>query len=638
MVEFIDKQMAAKNASNDKGVSETPESLKLKQSIIIPGYTILSKLGERAASTVWQARQESLNRLVALKVFKKQYSDNQQNVDDFISEAKAVAKLKSPNLIQVYDIGHYNDTFYFVMEYIEGITLNHLLKTEGNLSQKKALTIAAAIASTLEEVWKKSKIFHCDIKPENIMLDNDGSIKVKNLGLAGIVNRHIDRSVDSNDIQEMQNYMSPEQLEKNTAVDYRSDMYSLGAMLYHMVTGHIPFIEKQQSDIAKAHKTEQLPSPSDIKPGITPGCCQIIARLMMKKPSFRFKDWSTVSRELSKLAEGKIVVTKIAASEVSMVARPGKVAAPEKSPRPLAVARKNKNSDSEKHKKYLKKKYSKKRAPTWLRIPLELLMLAWFGWLGYQLIWLPLNPIEPGVKIVSTPVESNEPEVDLQNTTENTTEPDSAVSDGDIKSETDLPIRPTPQPEPNIKKGSNVRVEPEKNIPTVSLPKLKSDIVDMLLKNNISGAVALLNESYPAVSRPSQVSELSDLLTKLKGNMVAKAFESHKGDKITIIYKGHQKKIKVTDVNGETVSADLYASTGISEESRAIKFKISQLDPQEQSHLLGRAHSPEIAVAKFLLYMNAGDYINARKLAEKCGTLSEACIAEVDAKIKMIMQ
>ncbi len=642
MVEFIDKPITKRTPSSEGSSSSSPEPIKLKHSINIPGYTILSKLGERVSSTVWQARQESLNRLVAIKVLKKQYSTNQQEVDDFISEAKAVAKLKSPNIIQVYDIGNHKDTFYFVMEYIEGKTLNHLLKTEINIPQKKALSIAFAVASALEEAWNRSKIVHCDIKPENIMLENDGSIKVANLGLAGIINRHAETSSGKDVFHGTPNYMSPEQFDGKVTIDYHSDMYSLGATLYHMVTGHIPFIEKKESDIATAHKFEQLPCPSDVKPNITPGCCQIITRLMMKDSGYRFKEWSTVCRDLEKLAEGKIVVTKVSASMVSTVAKPGKVASPVNAARPLAVASKNKNEDSEKRKKDLKKKYSKKRAPVWLRIPLELLMLAWFGWLGYQLIWLPLNPVDPNKPQPVILDEAETPSETIPNNVGAGIKPESTVIQSAPKEEPVSlnPFTAKPQPEPKVEKTPEVRSELDNNSSVVPLPELINDILGMLLKNNSAGAVALLNESYPKGNESAQVSELSGLLSSknINGNAVANAFKNNKGKTITIIYRGSRKKIKVTSVKQQTISADLYTSTGTSEKTIPIKFKISQLDPREQSRQLGKATSPDIAVAKFLLHMHAGDYINARSLAEKCGPLSEPCITEVDAKIKMIMQ
>ncbi len=639
MVEFIKKpEVMLEDPAGDSS-SGAPAPVQLKHAVNIPGYTILSKLGERASSTVWQARQESLNRLVAIKILKKQYSSNQQDVDDFVNEAKAVAKLKSPNIIQVYDVGSHKDTFYFVMEYIEGQTLNHLLKTERYLPQKKALVIAAAVANALEEAWNKEKIVHRDIKPENIMLENDGSIKVSNLGLAGIIKSHADVSESNDDFIGTPNYMSPEQIDNSREVDFRSDMYSLGATLYHMLTGQMPFAGKKNSEIISAHKFEQLACPSDLKQGITTGCSQLITRLMMKEPKYRCKDWVTVYRDLDKLASGKIVVTKIVASAVSTIAKPGKAAVPVKSSRPLAMAEKKHIPPDKRKLKELKNKYSKKRAPSWLRMPLEVLMLIWFGWLGYQLIWLPLDIKLPQILKTDKQVEQ-EPGQEINDPSENQYTPTPVTTTQPEKRPPSRSSTPTNSSEPVPDVIPKTEVISDMSVPAVSLPKLKNDIVDRLLKNDVSGAVTLLKDSYPNGDESAEVSELAEILSSsnIRKNAVAASFENNIGKRINIIYRGQRKRIIVKSVSGQMVYADMCINTGSSETLKPIEFKVSQLDPKEQSRQIGKPSSPDLAVAKFLLHMNAGDYINARALADKCGPLSNACIIEVDAKVKMIMQ
>jgi len=642
MVEFIDKSVVKTGTSLKRTPAEAPAPIKLKQAINIKGYTILSKLGERATSTVWKAKQESLNRIVAIRILKNQFSSNQQDVDDFINEAKSVAKLKSPNIIQIYDIGRHKNTIYFVMEYIEGQTLNHLLKTERYLPQKKALSIAAAVANALDEAWNKGEIVHRDINPENIMIENDGSIKVANLGLAGIIDRHTATSDSKNGFLGTPNYMSPELLDGTEKINYHSDMYSLGATLYHMLTGQIPFAGKSLSDTISAHKFDQLTCPSDLKPNITTGCRQIITRLMAKKPDYRFKTWTSAYHNLVKLSEGKVVVTKIASSAISTIAKPGKVATPVQSSRPLAVARKEKNADNSNRKKELKKKYSKKQAPVWLRIPLELMMLAWFGWLGYQLIWLPIKLSLPQELKTNTQVELdiNQPNqvTDIKKVQDS---PPATIPIRRNKNRTSITaVAPPPQTEPAIDNKPNAPIVVDKFRSSRPLPELKKDIINLLIKNKIIDAESLLKESYPNGNESAEVSELSDLLASpnLKGNAVANAFKANLGKKITIIYKGRKKTVIVKSVVGQSISADLCTMIGSSEKITPIKFKISDLDPQEQSRQLGKENTPDIAVAKYLLCMNAGDYINARSLAKSCGILSDACGAAVDAKIKMIME
>lgn len=298
MVEFIDKPIQKRGRPINGSQPAGPSTI-IKSAINIPGYTIISKLGDSDVSSVWQAKQESLNRVVSIKILKRKYASNQSDVDRFVSEAKMLAKLKSPHTIQIYDIGRYEDTFFIVMEYLDRRTLKEALESDGPLPQKQALMIAAAVVDALAEAWKVGKIFHGDVKPQNIMLERDGGIKIANLGLVRILNEHSEKSAGIDKPDEIPYYISPEQARGEKDVDYRSDMYSLGAVLYHMVTGQPPFAGKNKKEIMSAHERERIAHPCDVNPAITPGCSQIITRLMMKGPGYRFKEWDTVYKDRS---------------------------------------------------------------------------------------------------------------------------------------------------------------------------------------------------------------------------------------------------------------------------------------------------------------------------------------------------
>jgi serine/threonine-protein kinase len=254
MVEFIDKPIQRKTAVTGNSATGSPAAPALKHTVNISGYTIISKLGESNSSTVWKAKQESLNRMVAIKVLKKKSATDQADVEGFISEAKMLAKLKSPHTIQIYDIGNLDDTFYLVMEYLDRQTLKELLHKKGYLPQKEALNIAAAVVDALDEAWNTGKFYHGHLKPDNIMLEKDGSIKLSNLGLSRMLNAHNAVS----DSGEVPYYISPEQAHGDKNIDFRSDMYSLGALLYHMVTGKPPFAGKSKEEIMSAHNSEQI--------------------------------------------------------------------------------------------------------------------------------------------------------------------------------------------------------------------------------------------------------------------------------------------------------------------------------------------------------------------------------------------
>ncbi|MBT3191531.1 MAG: hypothetical protein HN341_03145, partial [Verrucomicrobia bacterium] len=411
-------------------------------------------------------------------------------------------------------------------------------------------------------------------------------------------------------------------------LDFHTDMYSLGATLYHMVTGHIPFDGEDHEAVMKAQVSRQLSNPRDMNPNVTPGCVQIITKLMMKEPNHRFRSWSTAARELGKLASGKLVVTKVAPSAVSTIAKPGELALPNgQEPRKPAVASKQRLAQ-------LQKKYKPKRAPLWVRVPCELLMLGWFLWLAYQLLWLPTRPEAPSPPVIPNTLP---PPPATPTFIEKSPETPEVTPSEPAEASVSTPPRPAkpiveaiapaaPAPEP----------EPEPVTTEAPLPELKRKLVRALLSGGVSAAQKVLTETD---ATPDAVAPLSALMASktLTPEGVADAFTKQIGQRSQLVHAGRKHHMEVTSVDGLTVSVDLFAS-GSSNMRRPTTFTISQLDPAEQSRWLGDASTREVAIAKFALSMTAGDFINARSLAESCGPLAEACIAEADARIRMLVE
>jgi serine/threonine protein kinase len=622
MVELIDNTAPLRRKPAVAASSEKPSASaapRLKPTVNIPGYTVISKLGEGATAVVWLAQQESLDRPVALKVLRQQHSDNPKEVADFINEAKSVAKLKSRNIIQVYDIGQHEGTLYFAMEYVDGQTLFRVLQSSGPIEQRRALTIAAAVAQALDEAWTSQKIFHRDIKPENIMLESDGGVKLADLGLAGIIDAQGKSSVRKDELAGTPNYMSPEQVSGDGALDFHTDMYSLGATLYHMVTGCMPFDGQSNEAVLAAQGSRQLPNPRDINPNVTPGCAQMITRLMAKEAKHRFRSWSTTATELGKLAAGKLVVTKLAPSAESTVAKPGTLM-----PAPAQAQRKKPVVASKKRLTELKKKYSPQRAPVWLRVPCELIMLAWFGWLGYQLLWLPTRPdavtpptipVAPPSEVAPTPRPRPTRPVPPR-----TVAPTPATLP-------DLAEAPAPAPNPTPTPADN----------EAALSQLKMDVVQSLLSSGLPAAQAVLSGPGAGSAGTETIAALL-ASKKMRPEAIADALEKTIGARTTIVSGGRRRQMEVLSVEGLTISANLFIGGGSSTVKRPSTFKVTQLDPAEQSRWLGAPTTPDVALAKFVLSMAAGDFVNARSVADHCGALAEACVTEVDARIRMLVE
>ena len=251
---------------------------------IIGDFIIQSRIGAGAAGTVFLAQQISLEREVALKVLSHK-NMTEKGVATFLNEARAAAKLSHVNLVQSYAVGEDDGYSYMAMTYIKGETLKSRLKREKRIPIDEALHIVQQIAEALCYAWNESRLIHRDVKPDNIMLTDDGIAKLTDLGLA--MNQK-DWSEDM-DISGSPSYMSPEQF-AGEPLDTRSDIYSLGVTLYQMITGSLPFRAVSISMLATQQFNQQPEPPERFVPGLPSAVSVLIKKMMAKKPSKRFAD------------------------------------------------------------------------------------------------------------------------------------------------------------------------------------------------------------------------------------------------------------------------------------------------------------------------------------------------------------
>ncbi|MBP5585420.1 MAG: protein kinase [Lentisphaeria bacterium] len=251
---------------------------------IIGDFIIQSRIGAGAAGTVFLAQQISLEREVALKVLSHK-NMTEKGVATFLNEARAAAKLSHVNLVQSYAVGEDDGYSYMAMTYIRGETLKSRLKREKRIPIDEALHIVQQIAEALCYAWNESRLIHRDVKPDNIMLTDDGIAKLTDLGLA--MNQK-DWSEDM-DISGSPSYMSPEQF-AGEPLDTRSDIYSLGVTLYQMITGSLPFRAVSISMLANQHFNQKPEPPERFVPGLPATVSALIKKMMAKKPSKRFAD------------------------------------------------------------------------------------------------------------------------------------------------------------------------------------------------------------------------------------------------------------------------------------------------------------------------------------------------------------
>ena len=259
-------------------------------------YEIISQTGVGGMATVYTARDNVLNRKVAIKVLKDEFTTDEEFVKRFNSEAQAAASLSHPNIVSIYDVGNEDGIYYIVMELVRGKTLKQIITEEGALPWKWSVNIAMQIASALETAHKNN-IVHRDIKPHNIIITEDGVAKVTDFGIAKAVSNSTITAFGTT-IGSV-HYFSPEQA-KGGYTDAKSDIYSLGVVMYEMLTGRVPFDSDTSVSVALKHMQEPPVPPMEINDNIPQAVNDIILKAMEKEPMSRYQTATAMMRDLSR--------------------------------------------------------------------------------------------------------------------------------------------------------------------------------------------------------------------------------------------------------------------------------------------------------------------------------------------------
>ena len=257
-------------------------------------YEIVSKIGAGGMSDVYKAKDHVLGRFVAIKVLKPEFSEDRGFVAKFRTEAQSAAGLEHPNIVNIYDVGSEEGLHYIVMEYVEGITLKTYIEKKGQLSFKEAVSIAIQVARGIEAAHNK-QIIHRDIKPQNIMISTEGKVKVMDFGIA----RAATSNTINSDVMGSVHYSSPEQA-RNGFVDGRSDIYSLGIVMYEMVTGRVPFDGDTTVAVAIQHLQEEMVAPSAYAPNLPVSLEKIILKCTQKNADRRYQAMGDLLLDLKK--------------------------------------------------------------------------------------------------------------------------------------------------------------------------------------------------------------------------------------------------------------------------------------------------------------------------------------------------
>jgi eukaryotic-like serine/threonine-protein kinase len=280
-------------------------------------YRVLRKLGTGGMANVYLAEDQELGRRVAIKVLDERHASDEQFVERFRREAKAAAALSHPNIVSIYDRGETDGTYYIAMEYLEGPSLKELVR-QGTPSIRTAITYTEEILAALRTAHRRGLV-HRDIKPHNVLVDAEGRLKVTDFGIARST---ASQMTEAGSIIGTAQYLSPEQA-RGAPVDQRSDLYSVGILLYELLTGEVPFKGSTPLEIAMKHLSEVPRPPSRLRPEIPPNLDRIVLRALAKRPEDRYQSAEEMHADLERVQRGLPVSEETADAATAVLAGAG---------------------------------------------------------------------------------------------------------------------------------------------------------------------------------------------------------------------------------------------------------------------------------------------------------------------------
>jgi eukaryotic-like serine/threonine-protein kinase len=338
-------------------------------------YRVVRKLGAGGMADVYLAEDEELGRRVAIKILNDRHANDEQFVERFRREAKNAAGLSHPNIVSIYDRGEAEGTYYIAMEYLDGRSLKEMLVARGPMPIMDAIQFTRQILNALRFAHRKG-VVHRDIKPHNVMVDGDSRLKVTDFGIA---RAGASQMTEAGAIVGTAQYLSPEQA-RGAAVDQRSDLYSIGVVLYEMLTGHVPFTGDTPVEIAMKHLSDTPRPPSAIRPEIPPDLDMIVLRALAKNPDDRFQTADEMDAELARVEQGGSVTTITADAATAVLSGTSLAAA---APTAIAPPRRARRTGT-----YRYQEPPPRRRPLWpwLLAILGLAAALAAGWFAYDRI------------------------------------------------------------------------------------------------------------------------------------------------------------------------------------------------------------------------------------------------------------
>lgn len=287
----------------------------------VPVLEYLDVCGYGGMSVVWRAHHRVLDRILAVKVLDREFSQSKEDVEQFMTEGRTMAFLNHPGIVHGYGVLETEGRYLYMMDYVKGYSVGNFLKRKTRLQEVDARIVLLSVAEALDYAWSNFRIIHCDLKPDNLMICVDGSVKITDLGLAHEVTAQ-DTAIPLGaevDIEGTPAYMSPEQI-RGDALDCRSDIYSLGATLYHLITGRVLFAGYSSDDSIRAHINPdcRAPDPRQYAPATSSGFANLLANMLVKNRDERFTSWKELLAAADELEAGKPISPPLGVSSIAV--------------------------------------------------------------------------------------------------------------------------------------------------------------------------------------------------------------------------------------------------------------------------------------------------------------------------------
>ena len=263
---------------------------------VIPGFKLIAKVGDGGMAPVWRAWDDANDRVVAVKILRDEFASDAAEIRAFCTEERLMEEISHPGVVHAYDCSNKGGKWFYTMEFVDGYTFADLLRRKQHVKESDCLLICESVAAALDSAWNDHGVVHCDIKPENIMINTEGVVKLTDLGISHRFEYREGPQAVPEHVLGTPAYISPEQIYGDVELDCRADIYSLAATLYHLSTGRLLFPGLGNDDMMRAQcsDTAQAHDPRTYRPELSESFCRLLEAMLVKNRDERIASWADV--------------------------------------------------------------------------------------------------------------------------------------------------------------------------------------------------------------------------------------------------------------------------------------------------------------------------------------------------------